>query len=306
MFVNRDAVPSDLHVIQYLPVPPLIETLQWTTKIFIAADLSETREAWVDVPATTIQYAYIFNLNTRALLQDAIAGDLLWMLPYFPYMSLVEDKQTWRPSFTFDYPYGETVAYISLDQIIYRNIDPINFTFVDTTPDRWGNFFDKTVWVCPCYTAYIDRNIRYTSLGRCRDGDNIQLTFRLTAAGEQQSFFETPPPYTFTKNFTVPYNITRARNQTKLNTKASVAYSFSPFAKQPDVAQQVTAKYFLRHDDEVREDYELKGAFNWAKGAVNTQDWINDQSFWRLADDKLVINYHRGYTEAMANLRKAF
>lgn len=305
MFVNRDGIPTNFHVLPHMPHPPMVETLKWQTKTFIAADLSEFREPWIDVPAVTIQYNYTLNRNLRSELQEMLDNDLIWVIPYLPHMTRAGYSFFgYAPNLNYPYKYGQYVAYISRRHLFYRRVDD-NLIPQDHLPPRWEELATETVWMCPCWTAYVDRKINYTYAGRCLDGDRIKLTFRLTADAEHQQYYEVQPPYEFPNFLTVPHTITDARNQTMLDPKMTVPHSYQPTARMPDETQQLAAKYFLRYDDQYRDDYQFRGAFNWAKGSLISQDWVGDQSFWRLADDKINITYNQGYADANLNLRKA-
>ena len=313
MYVNRDSVPSQYHVLQQMPVPPIMETLTWQTKTFISADLSERRDAWIKVPAIVVNYNFVYNRNTVALRNAALNDDLLWLIPYYPHMTLArEENGILKPSFVANYKYGEFAAYIYLrgNLLSYRSIDPTNYDYQDTEPPRWHEMYraidnQLEVWIMPCWLAYIDRNINYQDVGRCRDGDKMTLSFRLLSTSEVKQYYELTPPYAFPRETLVsPYTVTRSRHQTMISNKQTIPYVYQPVSQQPANAQTLAVKYYLRYGDDIRDDYEFRGAFNWARGGEVSQDWLDDQSYWRLADDKISIEYQRAFAVASCNLRK--
>ena len=304
MLVNRDNIPDSLHVLQKFPTIPIVETIRWKTKTFIAADLSENREPWWDAPAVTIQFNYRLSRFNRPWLESLIGNDLIWLIPYLPHMTVARPGRAYLPSLVASYPYGEYAAYMTLDHIFYRRIDAgDSYSYQDATPDRWDELASKQVWICPCWQAYIDRSYSYQFSGRCLDGDIIQVKFRLTGGAEQQQYYEVSPPYSFPQQLVVPYNVTRARNQTMINNSMTVPHSYAPVAKQPDETKRLSVKYHLRYGDDIRDDYELRGAFNWTKGGALSQDWLGDFDFWRLENDQIVIDYTNAYAEAKMSLR---
>ena len=304
MLVNRENIPDSLHVLQKFPTIPITEMLRWKTKTFIAADLSESREPWLDAPAITIQFNYRLSRFNRPWLESIIGNDLLWLIPYLPHMTVARLERYYTPSQVANYPYGQYAAYMTQDHIFYRSIDAGDgYSYQDNTPDRWDDLAGKQVWICPCWEAYIDRDYSYQFSGPCLDGDIINIKFRLTGGAEQQQYYEVYPPYSFQERLVVPYNVARSRNQLMINNRMTVPHSYAPVTKQPDETRRLNVKYHLHYGDDVREDYELRGAFNWAKGGALSQDWLGDFGFWRLEGDRITIDYTNSYAEAKMTLR---
>ena len=309
MYLSRGTVPTTHNVMSYLPTIPVMEDLTWHTNVLINSDLSERREAWYSSPQVNVMYSYVLNRNlTENVLHNMIRDDFgaLWMLPYLPHTTVArEDAGVYLPSYVATYKYGEWALYWNREYLAYRRIDPETYIPVDAEPSSWHRLKQLTpIWIAPCWEAYVDRSINYTDVGDCRDGDTIKLKFRLTDQSEQAMVYNLLPPFDISDWLITPYQVSSARNLTKIDRRLTVSHSYRPSARSPDTTDRISAQYLLRYDDEYRDDFLFRGAFYWAKGGLIASNFVGDNNFWRLDGDKIEIEYKQGYAIAKLALRQ--
>lgn len=312
MLINRQEVDPRYDVLTLLPLPDAKETLVWTTNIFIAADLSESRQPLSAYPAITIVYNFELGCGQQSFLTSAITNTNKWLIPYMPHFARgnLEGNELQLTSVSGDrYPYKDYCLVWNNHAMVYRQIagmtdstinlaEPaVSIPLYDTIINS-GNF-----WVAPCFFAFIDPAISYTDVGPHRAESTIALKFRLTGDSEQALTYQSDD-FDFSDVIQTPINVQAKRNQVVFAPPPAPADSFSPYGRMPDTTPVIEAKYRLFYDDYLREDYGFRGIWFKGQGAYTAGHYTGDNHLYRLSDDMISIEYSWGVSVATARLRE--
>lgn len=281
--------------------------MAWASNIFIAADLSETRQSLSPYPAISIQYSFDLSLENRdflfRVLDPAHIKDT-WVLPYYPHSTpakifngqLAIDTVI-TSDYSAQYPYHEYWMAYTRNDMEYGKVSDYSILL---TGDE--------VWAVPCYKAVIHPQLSTTDLGKCRYGHTVDLTFRMTADSEKVMTYHVDE-FDFYDSLEIPINTTHVRRQEVFSPIPAGVYSYNPTAYRENQTSKLSVNYFLRYDDYYREDYPFRGVFMKGLGIEVGEFGLTEDSGYagenyRLEGSSLNITYNQGFATASAVMRK--
>ena len=319
MLLDRSEIPAQYDVIDAIPLPTGVEKLQWSTNIFIAADLSEVRMALSASPAINITYKYTLNCSNRTLIEKVVNSKNEWLIPYLPHSTrgnIISSPYITTTSITATsingnyYPYKDYFAVWNERAIVYRAITaPNNDGSSLLLNDRFANIplydtaTESPFFIAPAVTAYIKPQIGYTDVGKYKDGSEISLEFRLTGESELALTYQ-QDKFAFIDTLQSPIQVSQRLNQARFAPMPARAHAHAPYARMYDEAPIINATYWLGYDDYNRDDYTFRGYFMKALGSLTAGHYVDENKLHRLADDTITINYDTGITKATCRMRE--
>lgn len=298
--LNRDAIDDKYAVFDYLPTAFAREELKWTTNIFIASDLSETRVALADYPAITITFSWNLRAANRELIDMIMNEKVTWMIPYLPHLtdcSIVNDVAVPQTIGGVTYPTSEHYLVFSRGHLVYREASDMNVSMFD------GIVNAVQSWVVPCFTAHIQPELSWMDVGKCRDGSQIDLTFRMTGDSEKALTYQSNE-FSFFDALQTPLEVEASRRQKNYAPVPARSHVYVPFARKPTETPMVNCRYLLEYGPFVREEYAFRGYFMDIKGAAMADHFVNENTLHRLENDMITIEYQQGIAIASAIMRE--
>lgn len=314
MLVDRSEVPAKYSVLSILPLPQAKEQLTWTTNIFIAADLSESRVALTQYPAITITYNFVLNSINRSFLESLITAKNEWVIPYLPHSTpavVVGDDLLVGSVNGIYYPYYKYYLALTREAMVYRSISSPagDGSAVALTEMIDPPYFDMVKQVtsykliAPCFVAQLMTQIQYTDLGRCMDGSTVSLVFRMSGESEKAMTYH-QDNFDFVNSLQRPVQVQAMRHQSSFAPAPAPAHTYTPHARTREQIPKVTATYWLEYTDYNREDYVIRGYFMGGHGSRVSGHYIDDTKLHRIENDTLVINYDLRVAKATAMMRE--
>ena len=319
MLVNRTAISDDYEILPLVPLPTATETLTWCTRIFIAADLSESRQSLADYPAITIEYEFVLKPSTQSFLESLPTAKPYWVIPFYPhytsatYIPAVLRGVIYGPfarrlgfgSPATYYPYGDYCVMYDRTQMIYFRTDnpPAGVSDLTLLDPLQLFTFRQPTFVAPAFVAQIDPQVRYLDVGDCRWGSRVGLTFRMSAAAERALTYHVAN-FSFIAAAESPLNVAVNRRQADFMPKPAPASAFTPVAYKANQVPIVNTSYFLTYHETTRDDYYFRGAMMRRLGGFTADNYLTSAKKHRLADDRVSIVYQDGRANASVSMRE--
>ena len=271
MLVDRSEVPAKYSVLSVLPLPQAKEELKWTTNIFIAADLSEDRNALALYPSITITYNFILNSINRSFLKSLVTAKNEWVIPYLPHATpatVISDELLVNSINGIYYPYHKYYLAITREAMVYRSItsptrDGTMVMLTEMTDPPYFDLIKKDTTfklVVPCFVAQLMPQVQYNDLGRCIDGSTVSLVFRMTGESEKAMTYA-HDTFDFVNTLQRPVQVQFKRHESSYAPAPAPAHAYTPYARARDEAEKISATYWLQYTDYIREDYLIRGYF---------------------------------------------
>ena len=319
LIVDRTAVPADYEVLPLVPLPTATETLTWCTRVFIAADLSESRQSLADYPAITIDYEFVLKPSTQSFLDTLSTAKPNWLVPFFPHYTratfipavlrgVIYGPFARRHSFGSPaayYPYQTYCVVYDRTRMVYcltGNPAPGDSDLVLSAPSTFQPWTEP-LFVAPAFVAQLQPQIRYVDVGDCRWGSRVGLTFRMSAEAEQALTYHVDD-FDFISVAETPLNVSADRRQADYMPKPAPAHAYVPVAYQEDQTPMINTSYFLTYHESVRDDYYFRGAMMRRLGGYTADNYITNTKQHRLADDTVAISYDLGRANAAVTMRQ--
>lgn len=302
--LDRRAVPTEFDVLPAIPLPDGTETLVWVTNIFIASNLSETRNSLTPYPATTITYN--FNLRckiAKTWLAGLATASNRWMLPYFPYFSygtITSGRLTFDSSVHF--PYYKYLLIYRFGNLKYHAITTATNTSADVVVTGNIDLPDGRVAVAPCFEAILGKAIKYTYQGDNADGSTVSLTFRMTGESERVMNYHVDN-FDFVSAVQRPISVDAERRQLTYAPAPAPAHTYSPNAYKENQVPKPSVEYLFDVRRDVA-DYYFRGAIMKRLGALTADNYLVADKLHRLQDDMIKIVYNAQTAKAMVTLRE--
>ena len=298
--LDREAIDDSYSVLTSLPLADAREELKWTTNIFIASDLSETRLALADYPAITVTYSWNLRAANRELIDTIMTEKVTWMLPYLPHLTncaIVNGVAVPETIAGVSYPTAEHYLVFSRGHLVYRLASDMDVSMFEGITDA------VQVWVVPCYPAHIQPTLSWMDVGKCRDGSTIDLMFRLTGDAEKALTYESEE-FDFLDALQKGVETEATRRQKNYAPVPARSHVYVPFARKPSETPMVSCRYLLEYSPYVREDYAFRGVFMRIKGSAEAGHFVNEDTLHRIEDDMVTINYQQGMAIASVLMRQ--
>ena len=299
VLLDRRVIPTEWDVLPTIPLPDGEETLTWVTNIFIASDLSETRNSLTPYPATAITYNFSLRCKTaKTWLAGLPTATNKWMLPYFPYLSsgLVENG-----NLTFNtnvhYPYQDYLLTFSHGQLRYYGFSTSTNDSSDIAIHGVAENPSGPVVIVPCFEAILSTNIKYTDQGDNKDGSVVSLTFRMTGRSEQAMNYHVDQ-FDFINALQRPVNVDASRRQKTFAPRPAPPHTYSPNSYKETQVPKPSVEYWLNYLDDTirpigdtRSAYAFRGALMKRLGAYTADNYISADKLHRIQDDVVKIKY---------------
>ena len=299
--LDRTAIDDKYSVLDQIPTIPVVERLTWATNIFVAADLTEYRRSLKDSPSIVLNYNFFLRNINRTLFTEILERKATWMIPYMPHVTdcaIVNDIAIPTEISEASYPSADYYLIFARGHLVYRSASYMNVSTFD------GITKASQLWCAPAYTAVIDPRLSWIDEGKCRDGSEMMLSFRLTGDSEKALTYEYSDAFDFQDSLQRGIEVTAARNQRNFAPTPSGIYTYKPKARLADEATILDCRYLLEYDEYVREDYKFKGRFMSGKGSFTADNYVQDDKLHRLQDGVLEIEYQQGMAIALARMRE--
>ena len=303
LVVDRTAIDQKYSVLPFVPQYEAVERLVWPTRIFIASDLSETRESLSPYPAIYISYNIELQLDNRDFLFQILSDEEIkntWVLPYFPHSTpalIVADAQGDQVVYystvdSANYPFDEHYMVYTRDAMVYKPLTDMACEL----PLR------SQIWFTPCYYAYIFPELTTSDMGKCRYGHEVTLTFRMAARTEKVMTYHSDS-FDFYGALTVPIQTNFKRYNNLFMEKPAPAYTYTASSRLESETAVVQASYFLKYDAYHREDFPFRGVFMKGLG-ISADEYVYPGRKHRLADSSVSITYSQGHATADTTMRE--
>lgn len=319
MLLDRSEVPTQYDTLEVIPLENVSEKLEWTTNIFIAADLSEIRAPLSASPAMTIKYNFNLRCSTRPFLQRLVTSKQRWLIPYLPHLTrgfttpfhplLSGGGEVFAVGINNNYyPYKDYYAVWNRQAISYR---ATHGTTGESLP-LVNNFasipiFDSITsgdyWIAPAVVAIVKPQISYQDLGQYMDGSTITLEFRLTGQSEVGLTYEYDT-FDFVDNVERPVSRQVMLPHTVYAPAPAQAHAHVAHARTREQALMSDVTYYLNYDDYHRDDYTFRGYWFKALGSFTAGNYADKTIKHRLANDMITLNYKNGVCKANCKLRQ--
>lgn len=299
--LNRDAIDDKYSVFDYLPTAYATEELRWTTNIFIASDLSETRVALADYPAITITFSWNLRAANRELI-DMIMTEkkTTWLIPYLPHLTdcdIVNGKAVPQTIGGVTYPTSDHYLVFARGHLVYREATDMDVSMFDDIVNA------TELWVVPCFLAHIQPQLEWVDVGKCRDGSLIDLSFRMTGDSEKALTYQSNE-FSFLTALQTPLEVEATRRQKNYAPIPARSHVYVPFARKASETPMVNCRYLLEYNQFTREEYAFRGYFMDIKGSAMADHFVNENTLHRLENDTITIEYQQGMAIATAIMRE--
>lgn len=310
LLVDRTEVDSQYSVLTHVPLPDATEQLMWTTNIFIAMDLSETRTDLSVYPAMTITYTFSLSCSNRSLFTGIETDSNQWLIPYYPHLTQARDDASGtHPIGGVLYPYYRWAMFLTRNEMVFKQVQASHNALVTD----FVNPVDSTVfsalkqsdeiYVAPCFFAQIKPQVTYSDVGKYVDGSTVSLTFRMTAESERELNYHVAT-FDHLAALQRPLATNLMRHQSDFSYKPAPSYTFTPFARRQDHTPKVTANYWLNYNRTTRDDYAFRGFWMQALGSKTAGHYIDSTKLHRIENDLITIKYDKGKAIATVTMRE--
>ena len=298
--LDRTAIDPKYSVLDHIPRSTQ-EQLRWYTNIFVAADLTEYRSSLTDYPSITVTYNFLVRNVNRTLFTEMMDKEATWMLPYFPNLmelAIVNNQAVPQTIGNVTYPTADYYLVYTRGHFVYREANDLDVSAFDEIAKA------EQSWIAPCYEAVINPRLSWVDVGECRDGSEMQLSFRFKGESEKALTHSFSDEFDFQDALQTPVSKEESRHQKNYEPHVSGIYTYQPRARMADEAQVSDCKYLLEFNPFLREDYMFKGIFMDGKGSATAGNYVSEDELHRIEDDTIMLEYSQGAVIASVLMRK--